>query len=111
MYASASWPVYWAAGTRAAVVGLTNFLTGFEVTGGGATGALAIDATITGLLEGTLHFGISVPAGAGLSIAPLLVEFARPRPASAPNTAIVLTVPSFGAGNTIASAAIHGYRL
>ena len=95
----------------AAVAALTNFLTGFEITGGGATGAAALDATITGLLEGTLHYAIEVPAGAGLSIPPLLVEFARPRPASAVNTAITLNVPSFGAGNAIASAAIHGYRL
>jgi hypothetical protein len=95
----------------AGVAGLTNFLTGFEVTGGGATGAAALDVTITGLLDGTLHYAVEVPVGAGLAIAPVVVEFVRPRPASAVNTAITLNVPSFGAGNLIESAAIHGYRL
>ncbi len=95
----------------AAVAALTNYLTGIEVTGGGATGAAALDVTVTGLLEGTLHYAIEVPVGAGLAIAPLIVEFVRPRPASAVNTAITLNVPSFGIGNAIESAAIHGYRL
>jgi hypothetical protein len=95
----------------AAVAGVTGYCTGFEVTGGGATGASVIDVTITGLLEGTLHYAMAIPAGATLGVLPLVVEFTRPRQASAVNTAITLNVPSFGAGNTLADAAIHGFRV
>lgn len=93
----------------AAVAGQTGFITGFEVTGGGATAAAALDVTLTGLLQGTAHYAVEVPAGAGLSINPVVVAFGRPLPASAVNTAITLNVPSFGAGNAIQSATIHGY--
>lgn len=93
-----------------AVAGKTNYLTGFEITGGGATAAAAINATITGLAA-VLNYGIEVPLGAGLAIAPIVVEFNQPRPASAVATAITLNVPSFGAGNLIASAALHGFVL
>lgn len=93
-----------------AVAGKTNYLTGLEITGGGATAAGAIDATVTGLAA-TLHYGIVAPAGAGLALAPIVVTFSPPRPASAVNTAITLNVPSFGAGNLIASAALHGFVL
>lgn len=93
----------------AAVAGARNFLTAFEVTGGGATGASVIDVTITGLLGGTITYNIAVPAGATAGITPLVVDFSRPLPASADNTAITLNVPSFGAGNTKAASAIHGF--
>lgn len=94
----------------AAAAGQTNYLTGFEITGGGATAASVIAVTVTGILGGTMNYNIPVPAGATLGIQPLLVTFWPPLPASAVNTAITLNVPSFGAGNTRASASIHGRR-
>lgn len=93
----------------AAVAGARNFLTAFEVTGGGATGASVIDVTVTGLLGGTVTYNLAIPAGAAVGITPLVCRFPRPLPASADNTAITLNVPSFGAGNTKAAAAIHGF--
>jgi hypothetical protein len=94
----------------AAVVGKTNYCEGFTITGGGATGASIIDVTLTGLVGGTMTFHVPIPAGAGVSITPLTVTFPRPRAATAPNIAVTLNVPTFGAGNTKASAVIYGYR-
>ena len=84
----------------------TTYITGFEITGMGATAAAGIVATLTGLLGGNaLNYIVGVPAGAGVPINPLTVEFDPPLPASAVNTAIVLTVPTFGAGNVAAAVA------
>jgi hypothetical protein len=92
-----------------AVAGKTNWLTGFEVTGAGATAASVITVTITGTITGTLNYQLPIPAGAAVGVTPLVVEFPVPIPASGVNTAIALNVPSFGAGNTNAAAVIHGY--
>jgi len=96
--------------TLAAAAGLTTYITSFMITGGGATGASVILVTVTGLAVGTLNFNIPVPAGVTLGILPFYIEFNPPLAATAPNTVIVLNVPSFGAGNTNASAAIFGFQ-
>lgn len=95
--------------TIAAAADHTNYLTGFSVTGLGATAASGVLVTITGLLGGTRRYRVQVPAGATTGITPLVVEFTQPQPASAKNTAIVLTVAAFGAGNTEANAELHGF--
>ena len=59
---------------------------------------------------GTKTYDIAVPVGATLGITPLVVEFVRPIPASGLNTAIAINVPSFGAGNTLVAATIHGFQ-
>lgn len=100
-----------AAATMPAVAAKTNYVTGFEITGGGATAASLIEVVLSGLLGGDTTYVIAVPAGATLGITPLLVNFIPAIPASAVNTAIAITAPSFGAGNTKAMAAIHGYVL
>ena len=87
----------------------TNYLTGFEVTMGGAVAGSLISVTITGLLGGTITYLMAVPAGVTLAAPMLSVEFTTPLPASAVNTAITLNVPSGGAGNTNAAANIHGF--
>jgi hypothetical protein len=89
--------------TLAAAVGRRTYITGFTVSGGGATAASVIQVTVTGLTT-TLSFNIAVPAGVANGILPLSLDFDPPLPASADNTAIVVNVPSFGAGNTSASA-------
>src|SRR5216684_6728136 len=90
-----------------AVAGQTNFITGFQITGGGATAASVIVVTLTGLVGGTRTYDIAVPAGAALGITPLVVEFSEPIPATGPNVAITLNVPSFGVGNTNAAATLE----
>lgn len=96
--------------TLPAAPGLTTYLTGFEVTGAGATAASVVVVTVTGVLGGTKRYDVVVPAGATTSITPLIIEFTRPIPASAPNTAIIVTLPAFGAGNTNVALTAHGFQ-
>lgn len=96
--------------TLAAVAAKMNYLAGFAVTGLGATGAGSITVTTTGLAN-NLSFVVPIPAGATAAVAPLVVQFNPPLPASAVNTAIVVLVPSFGAGNTTASASAWGFLI
>ena len=96
--------------TLAGAASLRTYIQGFCITGGGATAASIIQVTITGLTN-TLSFNVPVPAGATAGIQPLWVEFNPPLPASADNTPIVVNVPSFGAGNTAASAAAWGFQI
>ncbi len=94
----------------AAVAGKTNFVTGFDVTGAGATAASVIQVTVSGLKAGTLTWLLAVPAGATVEAQPLQVRFPYPLVASGQDVAITLTVPSFGAGNTNASAVLYGFQ-
>lgn len=96
--------------TFAAVAAKTNYLAGFDITGGGATAASVIQATVVGLLGGTRTINIPVPAGATLGIVPIVEIFNPPLPASAANIAIVVSAPSFGAGNLHASVNAQGYQ-
>ncbi|HLY84818.1 MAG TPA: hypothetical protein VKQ71_17670 [Acidimicrobiales bacterium] len=99
------------AATLPGVAGKTTYLTGFEVTGSGATAASVQLVTVTGVVGGPLSYDLAIPAGIAVGITPLTVEFARPIPATAPNTAILVNVPGFGAGNTAAAVVAHGYQL
>jgi hypothetical protein len=84
-----------------ALAGLTTQLWGFSITGGGATAASIVQATITGLIGGaSLIFEIAVPAGVDSGISPIVVNFPNAIPASGQNVAITLNLPAFGAGNT-----------
>lgn len=67
--------------------------------------------TVTGCVGGPLNFALVVPAGAGASITPLQVDFSRPIAGSAVNTAVVVNIPSFGAGNTNAAVTAYGFQL
>jgi hypothetical protein len=96
--------------TLPGAAGKTTYITGFEVTGAGATGAGVITVTVTGTISGTLNYSLAIPAGASVGVTPLIVEFPEAIPASGANTAIVVNVPSFGAGNTNASAVAHGFQ-
>ena len=100
-----------ATATLNAVANKTAYLTGFEVTGSGATAALPVSVTITGLLGGTLTYTYVAAAGALAANAPLIVEFNPPLPASAQNTNIVVSCPALGAGNTNNSVNVHGFNL
>ena len=56
----------------AAVSAKTNYCSGFEVTGGGATSASAITVTLS---DGTvtLNYMINIPVGVAVPMAPLVV--------------------------------------
>lgn len=100
-----------AAATMPATASVTNYLTGVEVTGLGATAAGNANLVISGLSGGSRTFMIDVPAGITVGIVPLILRFDPPIPASAANTAIVATLSAFGAGNTTALVNVHGYRV
>lgn len=95
--------------TLPAVANQTNFCTGFEITYGGATAATSNAVTLTGIAGGTQNYLVAVPAVPASGVNAFTVEFTYPLQASATNTAIVLTVPAAGAGNTNTSACLHGY--
>jgi len=97
--------------TLAAVAAKTTYITGFTVSGGGATLASIIAVTVTGTITGTLTYYLGVPAGVLVGASALVVPFTTPVPASAVNTAIVVNVPSFGAGSTNQSAVATGFQL
>jgi len=99
-----------AVATLAAVAGKTTYIDGFVITGTGATAAGVVEATLTGLLGGTMTFIIAVPAGVNTGLTPLVVNFPKPLPASAVDTAIVLTLPALGSGNTNAAVNAHGFQ-
>lgn len=98
-----------AAATLTPTATTTAHISGFEVTGAGSTGALVVTVTVAGLLGGTRHYTYTFPAGATVACAPLLVKFDPPLPASAVNTAIVVTCPAGGAGNTNNTVVAHGF--
>lgn len=89
----------------------TVYLTGFEVTGAGATAGSVVTVTVAGLLGGTRSYTYTFATGAAVGNVPLVVQFNSPLPASAVNTAIVVTCPAGGAGNTNNTVVAHGFYL
>jgi hypothetical protein len=100
-----------AAATITATAAVLGYCTGFTITAAGATAASIVNATVTGLIGGTMTFTFGAAAGATVMSAPLVVSFPKPIPASAVNTAIVVTLPALGAGNTNAAVTIHGFKI
>jgi hypothetical protein len=107
------------AASLAATSGRTNYITGFDITGGGATAASVIEVSVTGLstaagstlkYEVAIAAGVTAPAfGTAATNAVYSVRYPVALPASGTNTAITVTCPSFGAGNTNASVIVYGY--
>jgi hypothetical protein len=92
-----------------AVAGKTTYVTGFQVVGTGANSATTVNATLASLIGSvTFTYSIAVPTPNTAAITMLQVQFLYPIPASAANTAITLSVPSFGTGNTSVTANIYG---
>lgn len=98
-----------AVATLTGVSGRLAYITGFYITGTGATAAAAVSVTVAGLLGGTLTFTYAAAAGASVANTPLLVNFPTPIPASGQNVSIVVTCPALGAGNTNNTAVAVGY--
>jgi hypothetical protein len=92
-------------------VGKTTYITGMEIFGLGATAATVIGAALNGLLGGNMTIFIGVPGSTSAEIVPKVLQFNPPLPANAVNTAISLTIPSFGAGNQGVSASMRGFQL
>ena len=89
-----------ATATLPAVPGKLNYITGFSVTGTGATAGQAVVITVTGLSGGTITFTTASATGVAAGNALFNYEFPAPHPASAINTAIVVSCATLGAGST-----------
>jgi hypothetical protein len=100
-----------ATATIAAVANRTNYLSGFACTVGGATAASTVSVTVTGLVGGTMTYCMSAAAGVDVPSQPLVVNFPFPVPATGPNTAISVSMPSLGAGNAHAAVVAFGYQV
>lgn len=98
-----------ATATLTSSAGRMMYISGFAITGGGATGASVISPTVTGVIGGTMTFSMGITAGATLGTPALIVNFPMPVSASAYGTNIVVSAPSFGAGNTNATVVAYGY--
>jgi hypothetical protein len=96
--------------TLPAVAAKFTWLTGFVVSGTGATASASVTMTVAGVVSGTQSYAIGVPP---LTAAPIWypVEFNPAVPSSAVNTAIVLTLPSLGTGNLGVSVNATGFYL
>lgn len=99
-----------AVATLPAAVGKTNYVTHLTITGLAPTAAVAIGHNLAGVLGGSVSYYVGLPAGPG-HVPVLDISFNPPLPASAPNTAIVLTANAFGAGSGAQNAAIQGFQL
>lgn len=100
-----------ATATLAAVSAKTNYITGFQITGSGATAALTVNATVTGLKGGTQTYTFVFPVGDTVPATPLVVYFPTPMPATGANVAITVTLPASGAGGLHAAANVQGFDL
>lgn len=98
-----------ATATFAASLQQTNYLSGFEVTTGGITIGACVNLTITGLTGGTLTYPYCAPTGVTVGAYPFSMQFIPPLSGAAINTAITVSLPALGAGNTNAAVNIHGY--
>lgn len=99
-----------AVATLAGAAGKTTYIIGFQCTAAGATGAAVANLTVAGVITGTMTYTFVFPAGATVAATPLNVFFASPIPASATNTAIVVTLPAGGTGNTNAACNAQGFQ-
>ena len=100
-----------AAATLAAAAGKTTYIVGATVTGGGATAGSIVNGTIVGTISGTMTFNVPVATGVTVGNQPIYFDFYPAIPASAVNTAIVVSVPTLGAGNTNSSVIAWGYQI
>lgn len=82
-----------------AVIGKTNYLCGFSVDAG-ATALASGTMVLTGVLGGTMTWGLNIPAISSSGQAFHQRPFFPCIPASAANTAITITAGAAGAGGT-----------
>lgn len=99
-----------AVATLAAATGKVTYICGFAITSAGSTGAAIVSPTVTNTVTGTLTFTYASVAGVTLGNQPLVVPFNPCISAATPNTTVVVTLPTLGAGNTNASVSAWGYQ-
>ena len=99
-----------ATATLAAVVGKVTYICGFSITSAGSTGAAVVSPTVANVITGTMTFTYASVAGATLGNPPLIVPFTNCLPATAPNTTIVVSMPTLGAGNTNTTVDAWGFQ-
>lgn len=100
-----------ATATLPAVAGKTTYLSGISITGAGATAGAVVNPTITGLAGGTMTLTYVASTGATVANPSIIIDFNPEMPSSAVNTALVLTCPSLGTGNTNNTVSIWGYQI
>lgn len=98
-----------AAASLATSAAKTTYISGFDFTSSGSTAAATVVCTVTGVITGTLSFDVTTVAGATLGNVRVSQTFPYPLPASAVNTAIVVSCPSLGTGNLHASMNAYGF--
>lgn len=96
--------------TLAAAVGKFTYICGFAATAAGATAALNVTVQIAGAIGGNFHYTFTFPIGAVVPAQPIIVTFNPPLQSNALNTAITVTLPAGGAGNTDASCCAWGFQ-
>jgi len=97
--------------TMPATTGKTTYVTGFDISGSGATVGSVVTCTLTNTNSGTMSYTFAATAGALLADTPVSKDFKTPLKATASNTAPVLSCPSLGTGNTNMTINAYGYEL
>ncbi len=100
-----------ASASLAASPSFINYITGFHITGAGASAGAAVQVTVTGVIGGTMTFVYAANSGPTSGNSPLSIVFPEPIPATAANTAITVSCPALGAGNTNNAVVIYGFRV
>lgn len=88
----------------------TTYISGFDVSGSGATVGLSVTVTVSNL-QSALSWIYTATVGALLANTPLSIRFDPPLPASAANTAIAISCPALGLGNLNNVVNAYGYQL
>lgn len=93
---------------QATPTGRIVYVSGFSVTGGGATVGSLQNIMLENILNaGIMNFTVAVPTGATTAMQPLIVAFSPPLLTVSGGP--LLAVPAFGAGNTAVTANLWGY--
>lgn len=98
-----------AVATLPAAAGKTTYVTHITISGLAPTGAGGVGHNVTGVLGGAISYYMGLPAGPA-PVPVIDITFNPPLPASAPNTAIVLTGNAFGAGSGGQNSTIQGFQ-
>jgi hypothetical protein len=99
-----------ATATLPAVANKVTYICGFAATSGGSTAAATVNLTVVGVTGGTMTYSYSTSTGVDAPSAPLVVTFGNCLPATAPNTTIVVSMPTLGAGNAHAAVNAWGFQ-
>jgi len=91
--------------------GKTSYLTNALITAAGSTAGAAVQGSITGINPTPIAFVFVFPTGVLVGAQPLELTFDPPLQATGLNTAIVVSLPAGGSGNTAACVSVTGFQL